>query len=161
MKSYQPRKSGENIATGDIAIYSMDGTLDHSGKVVEVDEKHNPTKIRSKWGHLSLFEHTPRAVPDYYGTPSYYHRGMETEKGHLNLRRQCAHRTAKSSREEVQAFSKQVMFQSLPTSEPESPWAVPRIVHEVLCSTGKPLDKAARAYMEPRLGSGFLTGSGA
>ena len=41
---------------------------------IEVDAKGNPIKIRSKWGHYSLFEHAPDAVPAHYGKPSYYHK---------------------------------------------------------------------------------------
>ena len=74
IKSYLPRKAGEKTTERDIAIYSTNGDLPHSGKVIEVDAKGNPTKIRSKWGHYSLFEHAPDAVPAYYGKPSCYHK---------------------------------------------------------------------------------------
>ncbi len=40
-----------------------------------------------------------------------------------------------------------------PETRNESP--VPSIVHEVLRSTGQPLDSATRAFMEPRFGHDF------
>lgn len=74
LKSYQPRTAGEKVARGDIGLYSMGSDLPHSGKVIEVDAKGGPTRLRSKWGHYSLFEHSPEAVPAHYGKPAYYHK---------------------------------------------------------------------------------------
>src|SRR5215208_4313766 len=49
---------------------------------------------------------------------------------------------------------KRLSRQRHPTSQPEAA-AVPPIVHEVLRSSGQPLDPATRAFMEPRFGHDF------
>jgi hypothetical protein len=72
LKAYKKRKAGEKVAKGDVGLYSKDSALPHSGKVTEVDGKGNPTRLKSKWGHYSLFEHAPEAVPAHYGKPDYY-----------------------------------------------------------------------------------------
>jgi hypothetical protein len=74
LKGLRSRKTGEKVEKGDIAIYSSNGDLPHSGKVTQDDGKGNPTRIKSKWGHFSLFEHAPEAVPAYYGKPSFFHK---------------------------------------------------------------------------------------
>jgi Domain of unknown function (DUF4157) len=74
LKAYRPRKAGEKVAKGDVGLYSMGSDLPHSGKVIDVDGKGNPTRLKSKWGHYSLFEHAPEAVPTHYGKPDYYHK---------------------------------------------------------------------------------------
>ncbi len=48
-----------------------------------------------------------------------------------------------------------VQRQASNPSLPSNPTAVPAIVHEVLRSSGRPLDAAARGFMEPRFGHNF------
>lgn len=73
LKNYKALAEGK-VAKQDAAVYSANEDLPHSGKVTEVDAKGHPTKLKSKWGHYSLFEHAPDAVPAYYGIPSYYRK---------------------------------------------------------------------------------------
>jgi hypothetical protein len=82
LANYRRLKSGEPLrSTGsDIVIYSKSGNLDksddfpHSAKVTEVDKRGNPTKVKGKWGHYSMFEHDPEAVPQHYGKPYFFRK---------------------------------------------------------------------------------------
>jgi len=76
LKTYRPRKAIEKLETTkrDIVIYSTNGDFPHSGKVTQVDAKGKPIKIKSKWGHYSLFEHDPETIPAHYGRPSYFRK---------------------------------------------------------------------------------------
>ena len=74
LKDYAPLAAGAKVKVGDIVVYSAGSALPHSGRVIAVDTKGRPTMIRSKWGHYSLFEHPPAAVPAHYGTPSYHRK---------------------------------------------------------------------------------------
>ena len=74
LKDYAPLAAGAKVKVGDIVVYSAGSALPHSGRVIAVDTKGRPTMIRSKWGHYSLFEHPPDAVPAHYGTPSFHRR---------------------------------------------------------------------------------------
>ena len=71
---YKPLKAGEKVGVGDIVIYSTNGDLPHSGKVTEVDANGKAVKVQGKWGHYSLFEHPPDAVPAHYGKPTFYRK---------------------------------------------------------------------------------------
>jgi hypothetical protein len=74
LEGYKPLPAGGKVAVGDVVIYSTDGDYPHSGRVTEIDGKGNPVKVKGKWGHYSLFEHPPDAVPAHYGKPSYYRK---------------------------------------------------------------------------------------
>lgn len=76
LKGYKKRKTGEKLSTTkeNVALYTTNGDYPHSGKVTKIDKKGNPIKVKGKWGHYSLFEHDPEAVPSYYGTPNYYRK---------------------------------------------------------------------------------------
>ena len=74
LKAYVPLKPADPKVKGDIVVYSVGSDLPHSGQVIEVDKKGNPAKIKSKWGHQSIFEHAPDAVPTFYGSPTYYRK---------------------------------------------------------------------------------------
>jgi hypothetical protein len=80
LKSYRPLKAGEQVAKGDIVMYSLGGALPHSGRVMAVDKQGKPAMIRSKWGHYSIFEHPPDAVPNHYGSPTYYRKTLSREQ---------------------------------------------------------------------------------
>ena len=80
LKGYRRLGAADHVAVGDIAIYSTTGTdYPHSGRVTAVDKAGRPTKIKSKWGAQSLFEHDPEAVPDFYGKPTYYRLRAKTK----------------------------------------------------------------------------------
>lgn len=73
LKGYNQLGPSDRVAVGDIAIYSTTGKdYPHSGRVIAVDKAGRPTRIKSKWGAQSLFEHDPEAVPSFYGKPTYY-----------------------------------------------------------------------------------------
>jgi hypothetical protein len=74
LKDYTALRAGAKVKQGDIVVYSVGSALPHSGRVIAVDKGGTPTMIRSKWGHHSLFEHPPTAVPSHYGTPAYYRK---------------------------------------------------------------------------------------
>jgi hypothetical protein len=74
LQGYRSLKGGEKATKGDIAIYSTNGDYPHSGKVTEADSSGRPSRVKGKWGHYSLFEHPPEAVPAHYGKPSYHRK---------------------------------------------------------------------------------------
>jgi uncharacterized protein YodC (DUF2158 family) len=64
LASYQRLSAADSVKVADIAVYEDgSGGLPHSGVVVAVDGQGRPTRLRSKWGRYSLFEHPPTAVP--------------------------------------------------------------------------------------------------
>jgi hypothetical protein len=68
------------------------------------------------------------------------------------VQRKCACGGAASSGGDCEACNKKKLQRSATGNGPET---APPIVHEVLRSTGKPLDAATRAFMEPRFGHDF------
>ena len=79
LKGYKQLGPSDHVAVGDIAIYSTTGKdYPHSGRVIAVDKAGRPTRIKSKWGAQSLFEHDPEAVPSFYGKPTYYRLKAKT-----------------------------------------------------------------------------------
>lgn len=75
----------------------------------------------------------------------------ERAKYYLNLLKQRKKNAPKPSAIPLASDSSVVQRQSRSTVEPDAP----EIVNEVLASTGKPLDTAVRAFMEPRFGCDF------
>src|SRR5215208_4516328 len=81
-------------------------------------------------------------------------QGLRPSQGGL-LQRKCAcGGTPGLDGECAECRQKRLSRQRHPTSQPEAA-AVPPIVHEVLRSSGQPLDPATRAFMEPRFGHDF------
>ena len=59
---------------GDIVVYRLNGEITHSGVISEVGSDHKTvTKVTSKWGTGSLYEHDPLDVPKSYGSWTAYH----------------------------------------------------------------------------------------
>src|SRR6266498_4391404 len=81
-------------------------------------------------------------------TPSF------TPTRRSRLRRKCACGGMPGPTGECQECRKK-RLQRNPTSESRNESVVPAIVHEVLRSSGQPLDTSTRAIMEPRLGHDF------
>jgi hypothetical protein len=65
--------TGTKAKVGDVVVYEKNGVVTHSGKVTAVDGDGNPTKVEGKWGNMGTYEHAPGNVPNYFGTPKYYH----------------------------------------------------------------------------------------
>jgi len=81
-------------------------------------------------------------------------QGLRPSQGGL-LQRKCAcGGTPGLDGECAECRQKRLRRQRHPTSQPEAA-AVPPIVHEVLRSSGQPLDPNTRAFMEPRFGHNF------
>jgi hypothetical protein len=74
MQPFRKRKGGERFDSTAIAMYKGTGEYPHSGKVTKVDKHGNPTRVKGKFGHYSLFEHDPVVVPAHYGAPEFYRR---------------------------------------------------------------------------------------
>jgi len=76
LSKFRPRKVGEKFSSnkGDIVMYSLGGDFPHSAKVTKVDRTGEPTRVKGKWGHFSLFEHDPATVPAHYGKHSYFRK---------------------------------------------------------------------------------------
>jgi predicted deacylase len=86
LASYRQVPDGEVVKVSDIAVYNDgQGGLPHSGVVIAVDTAGRPTRLRSKWGKYSLFEHPPTAVPEWYGRPVYYRRSENQSAGKAKL----------------------------------------------------------------------------
>ena len=74
--------------------------------------------------------------------------------GGLLLQRQCACGQHAAGGECEQCKKKQMNLQRK-SERGSAPDAVPAMVHDVLRSPGQPLDRASRAFFEPRFGHDF------
>jgi uncharacterized protein DUF4157 len=71
------------------------------------------------------------------------------------LQRKCGCGNHTMAGGECEACSKQKVSLQRRAANQSEPSEVPPIVHEVLRSSGQPLDPATRAFMEPRFGRDF------
>jgi hypothetical protein len=69
---FRKRRRGEKLTRDSIAMYEGDGSYPHSAKVIDVDSSGDALRVRGKFGHFSLFEHAPGAVPAHYGKPVFW-----------------------------------------------------------------------------------------
>lgn len=62
------------VEVGDVICYRNGGTIQHTGRVCEIDDQGHATMIRSKWGALGEYLHPPSTAPAPYGTDKTYWR---------------------------------------------------------------------------------------
>lgn len=69
------KKISESEATaGDVAVYTRDNKIVHSGYVHKTDGNGKVTRIQSKWGYGPELIHDPLDVPLRYGKPEYWRK---------------------------------------------------------------------------------------
>ncbi len=74
-----------SVQMGDVIRYRYNGVTTHTGRVWQVDGSGHAVLIRSKWGRLGEYFHTPSNVPGSYGTDMAYFRQQAPLNGVADL----------------------------------------------------------------------------